>query len=352
MAVLSDFEIVETGLWIAAHQEPSGEIYWFEGDKADPWNHLHAAMGMLLAGLREEADAAYRFLAGTQTSEGGWAMERRGGKVVDASIDTNQTAYIATASWFHFQSTRDRRFLAEIWPTLERAIDFVVGMQRENGSISWVLSADGRRWDAALIAGSGSIYGSLVSAERVASELGEERPQWTAARERLGACLRGDLRAFESSDLPEAAGRYAMDWYYPVLGGALRGEAGLRRLSDGRWVERFLSEGVGCRCVADDRKWFTVAETSELVLSLELVGSARRAREIFTSLSRLRRRDGGYWTGWTMPAGVIWPLEPTTYTAAGVLVANDTLARRSRTSGFFHDLGSADDSAETRREAS
>ncbi len=352
MSLLSDDEIVDTAHWIASHQTASGEIYWFDGDKADPWNHLHAAMAMLLGGLRDEADAAYRFLVGTQTADGGWAMERRGGVVVDASQDTNQSAYVATAAWFHFQASGDRKFLIELWPTIERAIDFVCSMQLANGAISWVRSADGRIWDAALIAGSGSTFGSIVCAERIALELGEDRPLWAAAREKLGACLRGDLRVFESSDLPEAAGRYAMDWYYPVLGGALRGEAGRRRLADPRRVERFLVEGVGCRCVADDRKWFTVAESSELVLSLELVGSARRAREVFTALSRLRRRDGGYWTGWTMPAGVVWPLEPTTYTAAAVLVANDALARRTRTCTFFHDLGIADEGVETRREAS
>jgi hypothetical protein len=35
-----------------------------------------------------------------------------------------------------------------------------------------------------------------------------------------------------------------------------------------------------------------------------------------------------------------------------VLVANDALARRTRTCTFFHDLGIADEGAETRREAS
>ena len=49
-----------------------------------------------------------------------------------------------------------------------------------------------------------------------------------------------------------------------------------------------------------------------------------------------------------MPAGVVWPLEPTTYTAAAVLVANDALARRTRTCTFFHELGSPHDGAESR----
>jgi hypothetical protein len=350
--VLSDDEILSTARWIAAHQDSSGEIYWWEGDKADPWNHTHAAMAMLLADLREEADAAYRFLADTQAVNGGWAMERRDGGVVDESQDTNQAAYIATGAWFHYVSTGDLRFLEEMWPTVERAIDFVADMQDESGAISWVRSPAGEVWHAPLIAGSGSIYGSFVCAERIAAELGCERPRWSEARARLGDCLRGDLRVFDAADLPERAGRYAMDWYYPVLGGALRGEAGRRRMTDPFWMERFYVEGLGCRCVADNRKWFTVAESSELVMSYDAVGLTRRGREIFATLQKLRRADGGYWTGWTMPTGVVWPLESTTYTAAAVLVANDALARRTRTSAFFREVSGDDAIASSRLAAS
>jgi hypothetical protein len=342
MTMLLEKEISQTGRWIATQQEPSGEIYWWKGDKADPWNHTHAAMGLLLAGLREEADAAYRFLVDTQASDGGWPMERRGGRVVDASQDTNQAAYIATGAWFHYRSTRDRRFLVELWPAVRRAIDFVVSMQAPSGAISWVRSTDGRVWRQPLIAGSSSIYGSIVCAERIAAEMRVNAPAWTLARQRLGECLRSNMSAFDTDDLPERAGRYAMDWYYPVLGGALRGEHGRRRMMDPFWTERFHVPALGSRCVADDRKWFTTAESSELVMSYELVGLSRRAREIFSSLRRLRRADGGYWTGWIMPTGVVWPLEPTTYTAAAVLVADDALARRSATADFFHDLGDTD----------
>jgi hypothetical protein len=344
--VLSDDEILGTARWIAAHQHPSGEIYWWEGDKADPWNHTHAAMAMLLADMRDEADAAYRFLADTQAVNGGWAMERRNGRVVDGSQDSNQTAYIASGAWFHFVATGDRRFLEELWPTVERAVDFVVEMQDESGAISWVRSPAGQIWRAPLLAGSGSIYGSFVCAERIAAELGCERPRWSEARARLGDCLRGDLRVFDAADLPERAGRYAMDWYYPVLGGALRGEAGRRRMTDPFWMERFYVEGLGCRCVADNRKWFTVAESSELVMSYDAVGLTRRGREIFATLQKMRRADGGYWTGWSMPTGVVWPLEPTTYTAAAVVIANDALARRTRTSAFFREI-SGDDAIST-----
>jgi len=307
---------------------------------------------MLLADMREEADAAYRFLVDAQKPSGGWAMERRDDRAVDESQDSNQAAYIATGAWFHFVATGDRRFLEELWPTVERAIDFVADMQEDSGAIAWVRSPAGDVWRAPLLAGSGSIYGSFVCAERIAAELDCDRPRWSEARARLGDCLRGDLRVFDAADLPERAGRYAMDWYYPVLGGALRGEAGRRRMIDPFWTERFCVDGLGSRCVADNRKWFTVAESSELVMSYDAVGLTRRSREIFTTLQKLRRADGGYWTGWTMPTGVVWPLESTTYTAAAVLVANDALARRTRTSSFFREISGDDAIANSRLAAS
>jgi hypothetical protein len=350
--LLSDDDILRTGRWIAAHQRPSGEIYWWQGDKSDPWNHTHAAMALLLAGMREEADAAYRFLVNTQMKSGGWPMERRGDRSVDDSQDTNQAAYIATGAWFHYLATNDLGFLTDLWPTIERAIDFVVEMQLESGAIAWVRNGGGKVWRAPLLAGSGSIYGSLVCAERIAARINGEKPAWNEARVRLGDCLRGDLRVFEKANLPERAGRYAMDWYYPVLGGALRGEAGRQRMTDPFWTERFSAEGLGCRCVADDRKWFTVAESSELVMSYDVVGLTRRSREIFSTLQKLRRADGGYWTGWSMPTGVIWPLESTTYTAAAVVIANDALARRTSTSGFFREIGGDDGLVERRVAAS
>ena len=39
-----------------------------------------------------------------------------------------------------------------------------------------------------------------------------------------------------------------MDWYYPMLSGALEGEAGRQRMAQG-WSE-FVIEGRGVRCVS------------------------------------------------------------------------------------------------------
>ena len=116
-----------------------------------------------------------------------------------------------------------------------------------------------------------------------------------------------------------------MDWYYPVLGGAVRGRAGHDAARRSRWHE-FVVPGLGVRCVDTD-PWVTGAETCELVLALDALGDRERARELFAEAQRLRQSDGGYWTGYVYPRrACTWPAEHTTYTTASVILAHDALA--------------------------
>ena len=140
---------------------------------------------------------------------------------------------------------------------------------------------------------------------------------------------------FFAAPLVEPPGRYSMDWYYPVLGGALRGQAGYERLVEGR--RDFLGEGVGCRCVRD-RPWYTVAETCELIIALDTCGLTDRARDLFEWVHTLRQEDGSYWTGITHPDGQLWPVERLSWTAATVILAAVTLAGDAPTSRFFREL--------------
>ena len=50
------------------------------------------------------------------------------------------------------------------------------------------------------------------------------------------------------------------------------------------------------RCVSD-RPWVTAAETCELVMALDAIGSHEHARELFAWVQFLRADGGGYWTG-------------------------------------------------------
>jgi hypothetical protein len=339
--LLSAEELAATAAWLSSRQKPSGEIPWVDGFKTDPWDHVHSAMGLATAGRLEPARAAYRYMVETQDENGGWAAERRGGKVTRITQESNHAAYFATGVWHLHCAKPDPKFLAEMWPAVERAIDFVVAMQLPNGAIAWA-QKNGKVWEAPLLTGSSSTHGSLVCAVRIAERLGHDRPAWREARKQLARALRHDSAAFAETDLPEKPGRHSMDWYYPVLGGAVRGAAARARLLDGALHESFVEEGVGCRCV-QDKPWYTVAESCELVLALDAAGLTQRARDLLSWTRRLRTDEGAYFTGATHPEGEVFPEgERTTWTAAAVLIAHDAVQQRSSTSDFFRSLAGED----------
>lgn len=123
-----------------------------------------------------------------------------------------------------------------------------------------------------------------------------------------------------------------MDWYYPVLGGVLRGPAATARIAEG-W-DTFVVPGLGVRCVSD-RPWVTGAETCELVLALCAIGDHDRAAELFANIQHLRHDDGGYWTGYVYPDDAFWPVERTSWTAGAVLLASAMLAGDPATTAVF-----------------
>jgi hypothetical protein len=239
------------------------------------------------------------------------------GTVEDASGETNMSAYLAVGLWHHWLVRRDLAFVLELWPTVRRALDWVVGMQLPFGGIAWSREDGGTVNAAALLAGSSSIYHSLRAGVALAGLLDQPQPEWELAGGRLGHALR------EHRDLFLDKSTFSMDWYYPVLGGAVRGSAALVLL-ESRW-EDFVVPGLGIRCV-DTNPWVTGAETCELVLTLEALGERDRARQLFQDMQHLRAEDGGYWTGYVFPENVNWPGEHTTYTAAAVILAADALS--------------------------
>jgi hypothetical protein len=125
---------------------------------------------------------------------------------------------------------------------------------------------------------------------------------------------------------------FSMDWYYPVLGGAVRGEAG-RSLLRSRWDD-FVVPGLGIHCV-DSEPWVTGAETCELALALDALGDRPRALALLRDMQHLRSDDGGYWTGYVYPDQAIWPRELTNYTAAAVVLAVDALSVTTPGSDLF-----------------
>src|SRR5690606_39550354 len=58
--------------YILQAQLPNGCIPWFIGGKADPWDHIEAAMGLTIGGEYAAARAAYAWLAQEQLEDGSW----------------------------------------------------------------------------------------------------------------------------------------------------------------------------------------------------------------------------------------------------------------------------------------
>ncbi len=315
--VLSASDVARTAAAIVAMQEPDGAIPFTTGEHTDVWNHVESAMGLLVAGEVEAAERALRWCVTTQRPDGSWPMRFVAGTVEDASGETNMTSYLAVGLWHHWLVRRDLAFVRELWPTVRRALDWVVGMQLSFGGIAWSQEAGGKVNADALLAGSSSIYQSLRAGAALSDLLDEPQPEWELAGGRLGHALR------EHRDLFLDKSTFSMDWYYPVLGGAVRGDAALALL-ESRWDD-FVVPGLGIRCV-DTNPWVTGAETCELGLALEAVGERERARQLFVDMQHLRAADGGYWTGLVFPENVNWPVEHTTYTAAAVILLADALS--------------------------
>ena len=329
--ILSQADADRTAEAIAVCQLPSGMIPRFDGGLADPWNHVEAAMALAVAGRRAEAEAAYGWLARTQRGDGAWHQYYTAEGVDQDKLDANTIAYVAAGVWHHWLRFNDAGFLAEMWPVVQRALDFVLGLQTPRGEILWARHADGTPWPFALLTGSSSISHSLRCGLAVAHAVGEERPSWELALGRLVLTVRHfDSEAFAPKD------RWAMDWYYPVLAGVLTGAQARARLASKRGV--FVHDGEGVRCVSN-QDWVTTAETCECAMAHLAAGDRDRALTLFEWAQRLRAPDGGYLTGRAFPSGVSYPdNECTTYSAAAVLLAADALAGTSGAAGLFVDF--------------
>ncbi|MCM6772691.1 prenyltransferase [Nocardia sp. CDC159] len=333
--IVTGRQCLRTAESIAAAQESDGAIPWFTGGHTDPWDHVECAMALTATGLLTDARAAYAWSARTQRADGSWPLQFRSGAIENADTDTNFCAYLATGVWHYLCCTGDRAFAAELWPTVRAAVDYVLSLQGAGGEIFWLRNGSGIVPEA-LLTGCSSMFHSIRAALALAEFLGDPQPEWEVAALRLGHAIRYHPEVFTAKD------RYSMDWYYPVLCGAYRGDAAAARIA-GRWGDFVVGE-IGIRCV-DDRPWVTGAETCELALALDAVGERGRARGLLAAMQHLRADDGSYWTGLVFADGKHWPEERTTWTGAAMILAADALSRTSGGSGIFRDLAATADIA-------
>lgn len=328
--------------YILSQQQADGCIPWFRDGHADPWDHVEAAMGLSVAGEYAAAEKAYTWLAERQLADGSWWAAYKSGEVHNRERrESNFVAYVASGVWHHYLVTGEKKFLREHWPTVERALEFVLGLQTEHGDIHWAVDTDGRPKEDALITGCSSIYKSLECGINIARCLGYRKPQWERGRVALGEALREKPQRFDRTW--ESKARFSMDWFYPVLAGVFPGPVARARLQR-KWDE-FVVAGLGCRCV-NDEPWVTVAESCELTMALLAAGEPGRAAKLYRGLHRWQDGDGGYWTGYVYRDSVIWPEEKTTWTVGAMLLAADALAGLTPASGLFTSVNLVSDPAQ------
>jgi len=327
--VLSAAGVQATARSIAGVQEPSGAIGWPDGH-VDVWDHVECAMALSAAGLTGPARRAYDWLRRAQRPDGSWPRTIVAGTVTDAAAESNHAAYVAVGVWHELQVTGDGAFAARLWPTVRRAIEWVLELQAPGGEIAWERDTSGVAGGPALLTGCSSIHHSLRCAVALADYVGQPQPDWELAADQLAHAVARHPGSFADKS------RFSMDWYYPVLGGVLRGPAAAQRLAAG-W-DTFVVPGLGVRCV-DDQPWVTGAESCELVLALHAAGQTAAATQLFADVQHLRHPDGAYWTGWQFARQQHYPGERSAWTAAAVILAADALSGTTGGANVFADAG-------------
>jgi len=323
----SPVDVNKLAAFIAGIQKKNGEVPWSEGGKTDPWDHVESAMGLSVAGYLKEAELAYDWMSKTQLKDGSWWSAMRDGLPQDKTRETNMASYIAVGVFHHYLITHNMEFLRRMWPTVRAGINYAVSLQAPSGEIYWAKNGQGVVDQMALLTGSSSVYMSIKCALTIASILSKHPAGWGKALNKLGDAIRNKPDHFNM-----IKSRYSMDWYYPILCGAIKGNEAKRRID--KFWDKFVVPEWGVRCVSD-RPWVTMAETSELVLTLSAIGDYERAETVFSWLRDKRYEDGSYWMGVTFPDAVIWPEEKTSWTAAVVLLAYDALNDLTPASRLF-----------------
>lgn len=320
---------------IASTQRQSGEIPWWDEGKTDPWDHVEAAMGLTIGGYQAEAEKAYEWLRRMQHAGGSWYASYMNGIPEDKTRETNMSAYIAAGVFHHYLITGRKDFLIHMWPTVKAAIDFVLALQAPGGEIYWALSPEEKVDPMALLTGCSSIFFSLKCATAIARHLGHSMPSWDMARNRLENAINDRPHAFNMTKA-----RFSMDWFYPILSGAVRGETARKRIE--KYWKKFVVKNMGARCVSD-QPWITMAETSELVIALHAMGNRSLAEIVFSWIGNRTFEDGSFWCGFTTPNIILWPEEKYTWTNAAVLLAADALYGLTPAGNMFtHEFWRAD----------
>jgi hypothetical protein len=322
---------------IVAVQQSDGSIPWFQGGITDTWTHVESAMAIDVGNFHAEAEHAYEWLSEIQLEDGSWYASYKDGQPLEIHKVSHSVSYIAVGVWHHYLTTGDLSFIKKMWPSVRKAIEFVLNMRGPNGEIYWARDSAGKIYPTALISSCSSTYLSIKSALSIASVLGEDMADWKEANAALMKAIK-EMPCILSTPQEKNKFTFAMDWYYPAMCCVINGDDARQHLSSG-W-DKFVIDGFGCLCSLE-QGWVTAAETSELAISLAVHGEYENSATVFNWIHQLRDNDGAYFYGIALPTKEIWPEEKPTWTSAAVVLAADMLRPMSATSLLLDHHGTA-----------
>jgi len=316
--------------FILTLQKESGDIPWHINGKTDPWDLVETIMGLNIGNHFDASILAFEWLKKMQNSDGSWYSSYINGIPEDKTRETHMAAYISVGLFHTWLLKQDINLLETYWPTMEKGISYAISLQTKTGEIFWAKSPEGIVDPMALLTGSSSIFMSLKCALAITRILGRQKPSWENAFNKLGRSIKENIHIYNVSK-----SRFSMYWFYPVLSGALKGKKAEKRVK--KYWGKYVIEGEGARCVSD-QPWVTIAETSELVLTLYAMGDMKKAKILFSWIQDKIYEDKTYWCGYTYPDMVIWPEDKISWTNAVVLMAADALYALTPASNLFnHD---------------
>lgn len=302
---------------IAKIQTDTGEIPWSKNGHTDPWDHVESIMGLTIGGYINEARAGFEWMIQNQLKNGAWYSSYRKGVPEDKTLDTNMSSYIAVGVFHHYLITHDIEYLKMMWPMVKTAVEYALSLQAPGGEIYWAKSPESRVDRMSLLTGSSSVYMSLKCSLAIAGILNRSVPGWKKGLKKLGDAIKYRPHIFNVTK-----SRFSMDWFYPILSGALTDKDAKKRID--KYWKKFVVDGLGVRCVSDE-PWITLAETSELVLALSAMGNHRLATIVFSWIQDKCFEDGSCWCGFTFPNMITWPEEKMSWTNGVALMAADAL---------------------------
>ncbi len=358
--ILGTYEVQATASSIISMQARGGAIPKTYGGSVDPWNHLEAAMALTTVGRIGEARKAILWLAEIQNPNGSWySGYDSADNVLEYRIDTNQCVYIATTLLHHFLFTGDLAFLVRLWPTIAKAVNFVISYQTKAGNIPWSIDGEAlcnssevtpyvkEEITPSLLASSCSIHHSLRAAYILSNILAASENMHSISQYKEALFVDYDpqylqpiylysrFKLFKSineyvynrpnteEEIYLNKDNYAMDNYYPMMT-FLTSDAAVAKMVKAR--DLFILDDWGVRCLVS-QDWFTTAETSEWAIAEMCLGNRVLAKSLLISTYRHRLQDGSYLTGSVYPTKATFPRgEVSSYSSAAVILANDILA--------------------------